>query len=68
MLHLSHVQGFRWDNGNGRKSADKHGVTQSEAKQTFFNEPFLVLADHQHTTPGHDTTHSAIQMTTATSM
>jgi uncharacterized DUF497 family protein len=48
MLDLSHIQGFQWDAGNNRKSADKHGVTQSEAEQIFFNEPLLMLPDHQH--------------------
>jgi uncharacterized DUF497 family protein len=48
MLNLSHIQGFQWDEGNGRKSADKHGVTQSEAEQAFFNEPLLMVADNTH--------------------
>jgi hypothetical protein len=48
MLDLSNIQGFQWDEGNGRKSADKHGVRQSEAEQMFFNEPLLWLADPQH--------------------
>jgi uncharacterized protein len=48
MLDLSHIQGFQWDAGNSRKNADKHGVTQSEAEQIFFNEPLLMLTDHQH--------------------
>jgi uncharacterized protein len=33
MLDLSHIQGFQWDEGNGRKSADKHRVSQSEAEE-----------------------------------
>jgi uncharacterized protein len=49
MLDLSHVQGFQWDGGNDRKSADKHGVNKSEAEQVFFNEPLLLVADHRHT-------------------
>jgi uncharacterized DUF497 family protein len=44
MLDLSDVQGFQWDEGNGRKNVDKHGVSQSEAEQVFFNEPLLILA------------------------
>ena len=35
------------DTGNSRKSADKHGVSQAEAEQVFFNDP-LVLADLAH--------------------
>ncbi len=40
--------GFDWDSGNARKSADKHGVTQAEAEQVFFNEPLLVVGDDRH--------------------
>ncbi len=29
------IEGFEWDDGNARKSADKHGVSQSEAEQVF---------------------------------
>jgi len=39
------VVGFGWDAGNERKSADKHGVSQAEAEQAFFNRPLLVLKD-----------------------
>jgi uncharacterized DUF497 family protein len=48
MINLSAIQGFQWDEGNGRKSADKHNVSQSEAEQVFFNEPLLLLADDRH--------------------
>jgi len=48
MVDLSLVRGFQWDQGNDRKSADKHGVSQSEAEQVFFNEPLLLLAGQQH--------------------
>jgi len=34
--------------GNSRKSVDKHGVTQAEAEQVFFNEPLLVAEDARH--------------------
>ena len=27
--------------GNARKSAEKHGVSQAEAEQVFFNDPLL---------------------------
>ena len=53
MFDLSHIHGFQWDEGNGRKSADKHGVSQSETEQVFFNEPLLVLADRQHSETEH---------------
>ena len=45
---LSKIEGFEWDEGNARKNADKHGVTQGEAEQAFFNNPLLLLADGRH--------------------
>lgn len=48
MVDLSHIQGFQWDDGNRRKSSDKHNVSQSEAEQVFLNDPLLVLLDDQH--------------------
>ena len=48
MIDLTHAEGFQWDAGNNRKSADKHDVSQNEAEQVFFNQPLLVLADPQH--------------------
>jgi uncharacterized DUF497 family protein len=41
-------EGFQWDAGNTRKSLDKHGVSQAEAEQIFFNEPLLLLDDASH--------------------
>ncbi len=48
MIDWARVAGFDWDAGNARKSADKHGVTQAEAEQAFFNQPLLVLSDDRH--------------------
>ena len=48
MIDLTRVEGFDWDAGNVRKSADKHGVAQAEAGQVFLNEPLLMLHDEQH--------------------
>ena len=48
MIDWASVVGFDWDAGNERKSADKHGVSQAEAEQAFFNQPLLVLADERH--------------------
>lgn len=45
---LKQVTGFDWDEGNSRKSAEKHGVSQAEAEQIFFNEPILLLNDPRH--------------------
>jgi uncharacterized DUF497 family protein len=48
MIDWTRITGFDWDDGNGRKSADKHGVSRAEAEQVFFNEPLLVLEDAKH--------------------
>jgi uncharacterized protein len=48
MIEWTRVVGFDWDDGNARKSANKHGVTQSEAEQAFFNQPWLILDDDRH--------------------
>ncbi|MGB7257368.1 MAG: BrnT family toxin [Pseudolabrys sp.] len=47
-LDLGSIAGFDWDDGNSRKSADKHGVSQAEAEQVFINTPLLVTEDMQH--------------------
>ena len=41
------VESFDWDAGNTRKN-EKHGVSQMEAEQVFFNQPLLVLEDIKH--------------------
>ena len=48
MLDLRAVVGFEWDEGNARKSADKHFVSQAEAEQVFFNDPLVVSQDDKH--------------------
>ena len=48
MIDWNAIEGFDWDEGNSRKNVDKHGVTQAEAEQVFFNEPLLVAADDKH--------------------
>lgn len=48
MIDWTRIEGFDWDQGNARKSADKHAVSQTEAEQAFFNEPLLVLGDRAH--------------------
>lgn len=48
MIDLTRIIGFDWDAGNSRKSTQKHGVTQAEAEQIFFNEPLLVVSDERH--------------------
>ena len=45
---FSLVEGFEWDEGNARKNADKHDISQAEAEQVFFNEPLLLMDDVKH--------------------
>lgn len=47
-IDFAHVVGFDWDQGNRRKSADKHGVNQSEAEEMFFGVRLLVSGDEAH--------------------
>ncbi|MBC7779972.1 MAG: BrnT family toxin [Proteobacteria bacterium] len=47
MIDLARIIGFDWDDGNARKN-DKHGVTQAEAEEIFFNQPLLMLDDLRH--------------------
>jgi len=39
---------FQWDEGNADKNWSKHGITQAECEQAFFNLPFLVFDDSRH--------------------
>ncbi|MFA5632858.1 MAG: BrnT family toxin [Porticoccaceae bacterium] len=48
MINWAEVSGFDWNEGNSRKSKEKHGVSQSEAEEVFFNDPLLVLNDPKH--------------------
>ena len=48
MLDLARIEGFDWDQSNSRKSAEKHGVSQAEAEQIFFNSPLLIVEDVSH--------------------
>ena len=48
MLDLSRIEGFDWDEGNSRKSVEKHDVGQGEAEQVFFNDPLVVVEDVRH--------------------
>ena len=40
--------GFQWDEGNDQKNFIKHGVTQAECEEVFFNSPLLVADDEGH--------------------
>lgn len=48
MINFGQIRGFDWDAGNGRKSADKHDVSQAEAESVLFNDPLIVAEDARH--------------------
>lgn len=48
MIDWERITGFDWDEGNARKNAEKHDVSQAEAEQIFFNEPLLMVPDQRH--------------------
>ena len=48
MINFDLIVGFEWDAGNRRKSELKHGVTQPEAEEIFFNDPLLIGCDDKH--------------------
>jgi len=48
MFDMSRIEGVEWDEGNSRKSIEKHNVNQPEAEQVFFNEPLLIVEDIRH--------------------
>jgi hypothetical protein len=39
---LRGVKGFEWDEGNSAKNEAKHGVTDRESEEIFFNKPLVV--------------------------
>jgi uncharacterized protein len=47
VIDLARIVGFEWDAGNARKN-EKHGVSQSEAEQVFFDARLLMVADPRH--------------------
>ena len=47
MIDLEQIIGFDWDPGNARKN-EKHGVSQSEAEQIFFDPRLLMVPDPFH--------------------
>jgi uncharacterized protein len=48
MIEWSRIRGFDWDDGNNRKSEDKHLVSRGEAEQVFVDPRLLVLEDAKH--------------------
>ncbi len=48
MIDFDRIVGFDWDDGNRRKSLDKHAVTLLEAEQVFLHPRLLILTDEAH--------------------
>ena len=47
MVDLARVVGFEWDAGNARKN-ERHGVTQVETEDMFFDPHLLLVPDPRH--------------------
>lgn len=47
MFDFKKLKGFEWDKGN-LEHIKKRGVDYKEAEQVFFNKPFLVNVDEEH--------------------
>ena len=45
---LDRVASFEWDEGNARKSEERHGVSQAEAEQVFACDLLLIDRDVPH--------------------
>jgi uncharacterized protein len=56
MFDLARVVGFDWDDGNARKSLDKHGVTQREAEEVFVNTPLVIAEEGRYQALGQSLT------------
>jgi uncharacterized DUF497 family protein len=50
VIDFEKFEGFQWDKGNIDKNSRKHGVTNLESEQIFFNEPLIVTSDTIHST------------------
>ncbi len=48
LLHLEDSVGFQWDAGNSGKNQEKHGVSDGECEEIFFNDALLVGEDAGH--------------------
>ena len=47
-MDFNGIEGFDWDEGNSRKSVERHGVSQAEAEQVFRDPRLLVSSDDKH--------------------
>ena len=45
---VTRCTGFEWDQGNLLKNWERHGVSDAEGEQVFFNLPLLLLPDTSH--------------------
>jgi len=48
MTDITDVDSFDWDIGNIDKNWHKHGVSNGECEEPFFNQPLLVAEDVSH--------------------
>ena len=48
MGKLDNIAGFAWDAGNIDKNWVKHGVSNAECEEVFFNTPLLIRPDSSH--------------------
>ena len=58
---FSHISGFDRDKGNLDKNWEKHGVSNAECEEIFFNAPLVVRPDPAHS--GDETRYYALGMT-----
>lgn len=55
------LKGFEWDAGNKDKNEAKHGVTNIECEEVFFNRPLLLSEDERHS--GREKRYAALGVT-----
>ena len=48
MGKLDNIVGFEWDAGNIDKNWVKHGISNAECEEVFFNTPLLIRPDSSH--------------------
>jgi uncharacterized DUF497 family protein len=62
-ISLRGIEGFEWDQGNSGKNERKHGVTDREAEEVFFNRPLMIGRSSKG---GDETRYAALGKTYAT--
>jgi uncharacterized protein len=48
VIELNRIEGFYWDEGNARKRAEKHRISQAETEALFFCNSLIVVPDPRH--------------------